>query len=177
MLAVFTTPESAIADDVLARVAATVMRAGVPVAGCLQDAQGAASGRSTRWLRFLDGSAPLAITQDLGAEAAGCSLDPSALAIAAARITPQIATARLLILNRFGRSEAEGGGFRSVIAASLDAGVPVLTHVPDRYRPAFDDFAGDMACWLPGDADAVLHWVTAQGLALPRSHVIGGIGA
>lgn len=177
MLAVFTTSGAAQADAVLARVAAGLAAAGVNVAGCLQDTQIAASGQATRWLRFLDGSAPLAITQTLGAGAAGCSLDPSALATAAGRIAPQIAGAQVLILNRFGRSEATGGGFRDLIVASLDAGVPVVTNVPDRYRAEFDDFAGDMACWLPGDADPVLRWILARAVPQAGFRVSGGIGA
>lgn len=172
MLAAFSPPDAARADALLDAVVADLTAAGVPAAGCVQRTVTLASGRDTKWLAFLDGGPPLAITVDLGSGAAGCSLDPAALALAAARIAPQIAGARVLILNRFGRTEAMGGGFRPLIADALAAEVPVLTVVPARYRGAFDDFAGEFACWLAPDPAALRHWLAAQGIA-----VAGGIRA
>ncbi len=172
MLAVFSAPDAARADALLAGVVADLRAAHVPVAGCLQDARMNDAERVTRWLRMLDGSADMAITQDLGAGAAGCSLDPGALARASHLIAAQLPRARMLVLNRFGRSEAEGGGFRPLIAMALEAGTPVLTVVPDRYRAAFADFAGGMECWLDADPAALRGWCAAQGIM-----AAGGIDA
>ncbi len=64
----------------------------------------------------------------------------------------------LLVLNRFGRGESEGRGFRDLIARALEMGVPVLTAVRPTYGGAWAAFGGDLACDLPVEADAVLAW-------------------
>ena len=183
MLAVIPITDAQPADALLDGAAALLMQAQRRVAGCVQIAiapgqnlgqnldqnpQQGQPPRRLRQLRVFDGSADPPIQQYLGAGATGCSLDAAALAMAVARVAEQVPGADALILNRFGRSEATGGGFRPVIAAALLAGVPVLTAVPDRYRAAFDDFAGGLAEWLPPDPAALADWWRAQGV-LPGS--------
>jgi hypothetical protein len=55
----------------------------------------------------------LCISQDLGAGARGCQLDPGALERAVARVDMSLAedAPELLIVNKFGKREAEGHGF------------------------------------------------------------------
>ena len=55
------------------------------------------------------------------------------------------AGARLLIVNKFGKHEAEGRGFRSLIAEALASGLPVLLGVNQMNMHSFQAFAGDMA--------------------------------
>lgn len=100
------------------------------------------------------------ISQSLGAGARGCRLDQHGLEMAAGMILAALETGvpRLMIVNKFGKGEIEGGGFRPVIATALEAGVPVLCGVNPLNLPAFKAFADGMAEALPADADAVLDW-------------------
>nr|WP_272214674.1 DUF2478 domain-containing protein [Marinicella sp. W31]MDC2880307.1 DUF2478 domain-containing protein [Marinicella sp. W31] len=99
------------------------------------------------------------IMQALGAHARGCRLDFNALSQAAVFAQTRIGTQPdLLILNRFGKGEAQGGGLRSVFEAAFLAGVPMLTSVKEAYLDDWHAFAGDLSQPLPAEVDAVLDW-------------------
>lgn len=103
------------------------------------------------------------ISQPLGNGSQGCRLHPGALAQCSEALAAELASVPdLLVLNRFGHGESEGRGFRDLIVAALDLGIPVLTTVRPKYVAAWADFGGDLACDLPFDADAVLAWVRDQ---------------
>lgn len=85
------------------------------------------------------------ISERLGKGAEACRLDIGALEEAAALVEARIAGAELLILNKFGKREAAGGGFRAAVARALEAGVPVLIAAGPVDSIGFLDFAGDMA--------------------------------
>lgn len=95
---------------------------------------------------------PIRISQSLGSGSAGCRLDPGALEMAAARVGAHLPGADLVILPKFGRQEAIGRGFYSVIAQALADEIPVLLHVPPEQRDAFTSFVGDMGEELSTDA-------------------------
>ncbi|MET1416513.1 DUF2478 domain-containing protein [Roseibium sp. HPY-6] len=108
------------------------------------------------------------ITQPLGSGSTGCRLDPGALANAAECITRQLdKRPDLLILNRFGRGEAEGRGFRPAIERAVDLGIPVLTAVKDRYIPAWQEFSVDLAEELAADPEQMLAWLLPQLRQVP----------
>lgn len=111
-------------------------------------------------LRLLPAGRVLRISQDLGAGAQGCRLDPGALETAVAEVEAALAVAPadLVVINRFGRQEAEGRGFASLIGTALGEGVPVIVALSSKFRPQFEAFAGDMAEWLPPDTAALLGW-------------------
>ncbi len=86
------------------------------------------------------------ISQDLGSQAEGCRLDAHGIAEFVAlfdRASHQ--DVELLILNRFGKAEAEGGGLRPVFARAMEAGIPVLTAVRTPYTEAWSQFHGHLA--------------------------------
>ncbi|WP_209424675.1 DUF2478 domain-containing protein [Pararhodobacter sp. SW119] len=101
----------------------------------------------------------LRISQDLGAHARGCRLDSSALETAVAEAARRLDGAAALVVNKFGKQEAEGRGFVPVIAAALDREIPVLVGVNALNLQPFNDFAGDLATRLPPDPDAIAAWV------------------
>jgi len=107
------------------------------------------------------------ITQALGAGSRGCRLDPQALADVAGRLLATLDDGiDMLVLNRFGKGEADGQGLRAVIEKALHLGVPVLIAVRDTYRDDWEAFAGELAAGLPLDADQVAEWgraVTGAG--------------
>lgn len=101
----------------------------------------------------------LKISQDLGNGARGCKLDNSMLSKLSEIAMRDLDLAPdLLIVNRFGRSEAEGGGFRDVIGKAISMGIPVLTAVKTDYYNDWKSFSGDLGRDFPTDLDTVLSW-------------------
>ncbi|WP_319520254.1 DUF2478 domain-containing protein [uncultured Martelella sp.] len=99
------------------------------------------------------------IMQALGAHARGCRLDFNALSQAAVFAETRISTEPdLLVLNRFGKGEEQGGGLRSVFEAAFVAGVPILTSVKQPYLDGWHEFSGGLSEPLPPETDAVLQW-------------------
>ncbi len=70
-------------------------------------------------------------------------------------------TTDALILNKFGKHEAEGRGFRDLIAEALSRGIPVVAGVNRLNEAAFLDYAGAMAETLPADPERIADWVQA----------------
>ncbi|MBB5702080.1 nucleoside-triphosphatase THEP1 [Ochrobactrum daejeonense] len=99
------------------------------------------------------------ISQSLGSGSKGCRLDPQALAEVAGGLLAELdAGANILILNRFGKGETEGHGFRTVIETAFARQIPVLTVVRETYADGWRDFAGDCGVVLLPDSKAVLGW-------------------
>lgn len=101
------------------------------------------------------------ISQSLGSGSQGCRLDSEALERAAGLAAGALAQgADLVIVNKFGKREAAGGGFRDLIGQALAGGIPVLTAVAPEILPAFLAFAGGLAVELT--ADQAAGWCLAQ---------------
>lgn len=147
-------------DTILAEVASALRASGLNTAGILQEEHGGSDdSRPITRLRDISDGTLVQILQDLGRDARGCRLDAGALAEAACRVESAIGEgADLLILNRFGKAEAEGAGLRSVIERAMLVGVPVLTAVRGEYTGAWNDFHAGMATWLPADPGPILAW-------------------
>jgi nucleoside-triphosphatase THEP1 len=150
-------------DRLLSAAAERLRAAGLRLAGAVQYNVDLPGRRLCEMdLHALDGAGVVRISQHLGPGARGCRIDAGALEAAAALAERALAAgADLLIVNKFGKQEAEGRGFRPVIGAALAAGVPVLTAVKGGNRPAFDAFADGMAEAVPPDLEAILAWVHA----------------
>lgn len=146
-------------DRLLAAVADRLAREGVRLVGALRPV-GAGSGPCDSDLLLLPDGPIQRITQDLGAGSVACRMDAGAFetAVGLALSRLQAGGADLVILNKFGLAEAEGRGFRALIAEALGQGVPVLTGLSETHRAAFDRFAGGMASPLPPEEEAILGW-------------------
>jgi nucleoside-triphosphatase THEP1 len=104
----------------------------------------------------------LRISQNLGAEAKGCRLDPAVLETAVGLVEMQLKTApELLIVNKFGKHEADGRGFRSVIAEAISRDIPVLVGVNSLNLDAFQEFVGSEATELAPSAKVLVSWLQA----------------
>lgn len=111
-------------------------------------------------VRVLPDGAILRISQDLGPQARGCRLDPAALETAVGLVAAGLSSgADLLIVNKFGKHEAEGRGFRDVIAEAVALGIPVLVGLNALNRPAFESFAEGLAIQLPPEPALLMAWV------------------
>jgi hypothetical protein len=107
----------------------------------------------------LPGGDVVPLVGDLPACAAGCRLDAGRLAGAAKRVAGAIAGgADLVIISRFGRSEAAGGGLADLITSAIDADVPVLVAVPEHRFAALLKFCEGMNVRLACRREALDRW-------------------
>jgi nucleoside-triphosphatase THEP1 len=147
-------------DDFLARLINLLRADRIKVAGVLQEnARDVAGFCSAMTLVDLTSRRRFKISQDLGSQAQGCRLDARGIA----EIGPLLERtlnqdAELIILNRFGKAEAEGGGLRSAFVRAMEAGIPTLTAVRTPYVEAWSLFHGQLAAELAADLDAALAW-------------------
>lgn len=147
--------DSARADETLRRIALALLERGWNLAGLIQHNQ-PRPGRSRcdMVLEELASGALVAISEDRGPSARGCALEVGQLLHAT-----EIARAALqgrpdaIILNKFGKAESEGGGFRDLIAEAIETGIPLLIAVPFRNLESWRAFSGDLAREIPQDAE------------------------
>lgn len=69
----------------------------------------------------------------------------------------------IIVLNRFGRAEMEGGGLVEVLSAALIDVVPIVVAVPNGLRDAWIGSTGGLAVSLPPDPDRLLIWWRSLG--------------
>lgn len=109
-------------------------------------------------LRILPTDETLRISQTLGVGARGCRLDPDALEHAVARTMAQLPKSDLLIINKFGKHEALGRGFRPLIAEAIAMELPVLCGVNGANLEAFTTFTDGLAQRVAPDLSALRQW-------------------
>ncbi|WP_138471488.1 DUF2478 domain-containing protein [Poseidonocella sp. HB161398] len=110
-------------------------------------------------VRVLPDGPLVRISQSLGAGSSGCRLDAGALEQAVGLVGASMAAgADLLMVNKFGKHEAEGRGFRALIGDALAAEVPVIVGVAEKNMPAFLEFAGEFAEPVPAETAALEAW-------------------
>ena len=107
----------------------------------------------------------LQLSEDRGANARGCRLDRSVLAEAAALLLAALdERPDILILNKFGKTEAEGAGLRDVLALAVERAVPVVVGVPFRNLDQWRVFAGDLAQECAADLVQLRRWLSSRNL-------------
>ena len=165
-------------DPRLAEVARNLMQRGVRLCGTIQVNTERGDGRHCDMdLMVLPEGPALRISQDRGRWARGCRLDAGSLETAVAQVAGALDLgADLMIINKFGKHEAEGRGFRPVIAAALERDVPVLVGLNPLNREAFDTFAGGVATEVCGDPGGILEWADLYFPMDPHATGLGGMG-
>jgi hypothetical protein len=100
------------------------------------------------------------ISEDRGPLATDCRLDSAVLEeLAGSTASTLEAGADFLVVNRFGKREAEGGGFRSALAMAITEGIPAVVAVNRSQIEAWRAFAGSLACELPPEARVIETWI------------------
>lgn len=95
-----------------------------------------------------------------GPAGSGCRLDPSALDRAVAELATRLDPApALLVLNRFGDSEAAGFGFRPLLETAAERGIPVLLAVADTRLALWMAYGGELAETVACSGEAVADWL------------------
>lgn len=173
--------DGADAAPLLGLIAARLAGMGVACAGFVQrDLPRADCCRCDMTLEDLRSGAVIAISENRGPEARGCRLDVDALLQAVTRGRAALegcCPPDLLVVNKFGKTECEGGGFRDLIAEAVERGVPVLVAVSSRNLEGWRRFAEGIAAEhdlasLPDDPASL---VATLGLVLAPSHAAGAM--
>lgn len=158
-------------DTLLAELAERATARGLRLAGVVQtNTPRPKSHRCDMDVRVLPRGPVIRISQDLGPQARGCSLDPAALERAVARVQERLDTRTdLLIVNKFGKHEAGGRGFRDTIAQAVLLGVPVLVGLNTLNQADFETFASGEAVALAPRIAALEGWMAAVGVGGARA--------
>lgn len=157
-----TASEAGAVNRALSALAIQLLSDGLRVIGTTQhDSPRSGSHICDMDVRVLPDGDIIRISQDLGPGSRGCRLDQSSLEAAVAATEARLDKAQLLIVNKFGKHEAEGRGFRSVIAEALSRDIPVIVGTNHLNLSAFRDFCGDQALPLGADLPVLLDWVRA----------------
>jgi hypothetical protein len=161
--------DDAIAVDAVLTTAVAAIRArGVVVGGLLQRfGERLSNGKHSMWLDDIATGQRIRLDQPRGSGAKACTLDLDALAQASCMLRYTIESApALIIVNRFGRAEVEGGGMRAEIAEAICSGAAVLIAVRSSRLDQLRDFLGDSPSHVMPSPRAIADWaeqVTASG--------------
>ena len=150
-------------DRLLADFAETLQARGVRTCGIAQINSDCDTGyRCDMDVQVLPNGSRIRISQQLGRDATGCRLDAAALEQAVAEVSQQMETDfDLFILNKFGKQEADGRGFRDLIATALDRGAAVIAGTNGLNTQRFEEFSGGLATRVDPTPEALLNWFDA----------------
>jgi hypothetical protein len=148
-------------DLILFKLATVLAARGLRCCGTVQiNSERGDTGPCDMDVRVLPDGPILRISQDLGRASHGCRLDPAALETAVGLVSASMGQGSdLLIVNKFGKHEAQGRGFRTVIAEALSKGIPVLVGINALNLSAFEEFAEGLATRLPPEPTALESWI------------------
>src|SRR3954453_14209122 len=149
-----------VADALIARCAAGLAASGYRLGGVVQsNAHCRGRRRCDMYVKDLLGGDEIKISSDRGNEARGCRLDPDAFARIDAWVERAVLEhVDLLVINKFGREEANGRGLRTVLAEALIAEIPLLIGISPQNLSDFLTFVGDSATRLEPDIAAITAW-------------------
>jgi len=143
-------------DAPLAEFLDALGRRGLRVAGLVQEH---GDGEHDISVRNLTTGERFGVMQDLGKAAEGCRVDPVAVAVAARQLADALrGRPDLVVANRFGRLESEGGGLIAEIGEAVVEGIALIVCVPQRYLEAWNAFAGGLDRQLSPGREALEGW-------------------
>lgn len=152
------------ADELIAELASKLRTQGFRLAGAIQSNRAVENrNRCDIMLEDLASRQVIKASEDRGSMASGCRLDSSALeqsvGLATASVGPDT---DLVIVNRFGKQEAEGRGFRALIEQAVLLDVPAVVGLNRAHVDSWCKFVGEEPQLLPMQLDAVIDWCTRQ---------------
>lgn len=151
-------------DLLLTELSGLLAGRGIRMAGVVQiNTECADNAKCDMDLKVLPDGDTIRISQSLGAGARGCRLNAAELERAVALVGASLETddPQVLIINKFGKHEADGRGFRPLIGEALSRGIPVLAGVNALNEDKFQEFAGGMGERIADDKEALAAWVVA----------------
>lgn len=152
-------------DKCLSQLVTLFEEAGMKASGAIHAPyKGANRSKCDMDLQILPDGPVLRISQNLGEHASGCRLDSAALEAATAEAASRANDASVLIVNKFGKHEAEGRGFVSMIIDAMERNIPVIIGVNNINLEAFLSFADGCAEILPADPNYIANWATPRAV-------------
>lgn len=149
-------------DTTLANVAQDLLEKGKRVTGVVQiNTERHKDHKCDMDVKVLPDGPTICISQSLGAGSTGCRLNPDALEQAVELVSHELNSATdILLINKFGKHEAEGRGFRELIGEALAQDIPVLVGLNTLNKPAFQEFAKGLEAEI--DPLGVKEWIAAD---------------
>ena len=99
------------------------------------------------------------ISQDLGQHSEGCRVDTSQLAEASVVLRQALSDkADLVVINKFGKLEAEGRGLADELLTVMASGTPMVTTVEFTLLDRWRDFSGGLAHELAPTCGGLMRW-------------------
>lgn len=99
------------------------------------------------------------IAQDLGMHNTSCCLDSEAVSHASQILKlARTETPDLIVVNRFGKLEAEGDGFAEEMLEIMSLELPMLTVVATKFLTPWRTFTGSLGTELPPDLNDIKQW-------------------
>jgi Protein of unknown function (DUF2478) len=161
-------------DRLISGFAADLRRSGCRPVGVVQFGRSCRSHDPGLGVTLLPDGEVVGLALDDEPASGGCRLNRDRLAGLSMRLAAAIDDgADLVIINRFGRSEAEGRGLIDLIPQALDADIPVLIAVPEPRFAAWIMFSEGMNVRLACQRDALDGWWRTIAGA-PRTSVTAG---
>jgi nucleoside-triphosphatase THEP1 len=146
--------EQAYPNVILKQVVDRCRGRGLRLAGVVQRRSREAGHRCDTLLEDLATGRQASIFAGRGHGAKGCQLDEDAMLQVVSQIEGELKdNPKLLMLNKFGKLEAEGAGMRGLIAQAVWMGIPVIICVPARNLHAWRNFAGELSTELHNSCD------------------------
>jgi len=152
-------------QEIFAALAHAWQHAGIRVGGVIEETNISAPGAvcSDLVLRDLADGAIYPISQKLGRGSRSCSLDSGGLASACASVERSVRSGcDLVVISKFGKQEAAGGGLVDAFAAAIDVDVPVLTSVSGRWRQHWLAFSGTLSEFVKPQPEAIETWCRSR---------------
>jgi nucleoside-triphosphatase THEP1 len=140
----------------------------IRVVGVLAEDSDAEGACSAAFLRDIASGRKFNIQLDIPPAETVCHLDVAGIGDACADLLPQISAADVVLLSKFGKSEAAGRGLMEAFRQTVEARKPLLTTVSLKHFDAWKKFAPD-ALWLEPDVQSAERWLDgARVLASSR---------
>ena len=153
--------DSAQLDSTISDTSQALLSAGYNILGMVQERGKKRAGCAHREMRLRDlvtGQITI-ISESRGEQARGCHLDRAALLEHAKQFELRISDMpELVIINRFGRAECEGSGFRSAIELAVSLNIPVLVGVSSNYHDSWKEFHGGLADETGLSSVEIINW-------------------
>ncbi|MGH7154112.1 MAG: DUF2478 domain-containing protein [Acetobacteraceae bacterium] len=148
-------------QTLLADAVAEWKAAGVRVAGVIAEAHNLPDRTcSAGYLRDIGSGEPYAMFLEAPPAGTSCHLDAVGVEDACTSVMRQIDTSDVIVLSKFGKLEAAGGGLAPAFRAAIAAGKPLLTTVSTQHREAWRAIAPE-AAKLPANPGAIRNWLHA----------------
>lgn len=152
-------PDGQSVQSLLEEFALSLKARGFSVGGLVQRSLRDEGGVMTSMeLLDLETGEQLPIDQKLGKSAA-CSIDTQAMAAATQAVRRAVARrADLVVVNKFGHLEADGGGLADEIMLAMAESRPLLLSVSGKYLDRWQALSGGLCQMLPPERPALDAW-------------------